>query len=167
VPVLHIVGIDPGLVHTGCVRILIDTESKVINTYHAVVDGIDVQAIGSWCHLVKPAPWIFIEKYVPRSNFGTDERMIKGETALRGSLPDSTLLRNTGIRTVVTPRVLDVLGLTKFKTATHHQDLLSAARIAVLGMMKDTEFNHVLADVVMDHIDGNPWIVRALDHAGA
>ena len=154
---LHIVGIDPGLVHTGCVRILLNPESKMFRTDHHVVDGIDALAVERWVGSVSPSPWIFIEKYVPRSNFGTDERMVKGESLLRQSLPDSVLLRNTGIKAVIKPQLLWVLGLARFSAATHHQDLLSAARIAVLGMMKDPDLNRVLADVVMDHIDGSPW----------
>lgn len=166
-PVSHIVGIDPGLVHTGCVRLLIDQKFKLIHHDHCVVDGIDVNAIGSWAHNVEPSPWIFMEKYVPRSNFGSDERMVKGEQQLRQSLPDSELLRNTGVKTIVTPQILWILGLTKFPQASHHQDLLSAARIAVLGMMKNQDLNRLLADIVMDHIDGHPWTVHPLDHSNA
>jgi hypothetical protein len=70
-----------------------------------------------------------------------------------------TVLDNTGVKKIVKPSVLQVLGAWDFATPTHHQDLRSAARIAVLGMMKDQTMNTLLADVVRDHIDGKPWTI--------
>jgi hypothetical protein len=42
---------------------------------------------------------------------------------------------------------------------TNHQDLRSAARIALLGMAKNEETNGVLASVVSAHLNNNPWTV--------
>lgn len=164
-PVLHIVGVDPGLVHTGCVRLVIDTDDKSIDVSHSVISGYDAKRVAAWIYAdewTDSTPHVFVEKYAPRSNFDTDERMVTGELGLRRSIPDAILLRNMGIKTIVTPKILQVLGLTKFRTASHHQDLLSAARIAVLGMMKNTELNRALSDIVRDHIDGRVWPVMDL-----
>ena len=164
-PILHIVGVDPGLVHTGCVRIVIDTVDRSIDTSHCVINGYDVKRLESWIYAdewTDTAPWIFVERYTPRSHFDTDERMVAGEQELRRRMAGAMLLRNTGIKSIVTPKILQVLGLTKFRTASHHQDLLSAARIAVLGMMKTAELNHALSDIVKDHIDGYAWPVMDL-----
>ena len=158
-PLLHIVGVDPGLVHTGVVGIRIDPDVRAVYTDHAVVSGIDAEAVFLLTRRVAPLPHVFIEKYVPRQHYGTDERMVQGEAALKKAIPKAVFLRNTGVKALVTPQVLSVLGLTRFSTTTHHQDLLSAARIAVLGMMKDPELNRALADVVMDHIDKKAWPV--------
>jgi hypothetical protein len=57
--------------------------------------------------------------------------------------------------------VLEALGAWKFQTTTHHQDLRSAAKIAVLGMMKQEHTNLLLAAIIRDHIDGRPWKVTA------
>ena len=167
-PVLHIVGVDPGLVHTGCVRILIAKEGREIRTAHHLVDGIDGSEVSRWAHLMGPTPDIFIEKYTPRMHFATDERMVKGEAELKRAMPTAALLPNTGVKSIVTPAILHVLGLDAFSTVSHHQDLRSAARIAILGMMKDDTLNRALADIVMDHLDGEPWPVKEIGavHAG-
>jgi hypothetical protein len=41
--------------------------------------------------------------------------------------------------------------------STHHDDLRSAARILVLGMLKNPMLNEVLSDYVRDRIKGRPW----------
>ena len=43
---------------------------------------------------------------------------------------------------------------------THHQDLRSAARIALLGMLRDEQMNRLLADVVRDHLAGETWTIQ-------
>lgn len=54
---------------------------------------------------------------------------------------------------------MNLLGVWKFSTVTHHQDLRSAARIALFGMLKNEETNRLLADVVADHLKGSDWDV--------
>ena len=160
-PVSHIVGIDPGLVHTGVIRLML-SEGE-ITVEHTVVAGLDVAAVEEWVGSLGPWPdRIFIEKYDPRMHYSTDERMVKGEAMLKGALRNSVLLRNTGIKQTVPLAVLSVLGLDSFTTRTHHQDLLSAARIAVLGCMKDPDLNKEVAEAVRDKLDGFPWPVNDL-----
>jgi hypothetical protein len=162
---LHIVGIDPGIVDTGVVRLKFRPQICTLEVSYAVVSGIDAKRIGDWIRLEDEPALVFVEKYRPRSNFGTDQRMVEGERDLRVVLKDATFLNNTGIKAVVKPNILMSMGLWKFRLSTHHQDLRSAARIAVLGMMKDDQGNRVLSDFIVAQLDGDPWTV--IDNGGA
>ena len=146
--ILHIAGVDPGLVHTGVV--ILTLSGTDLEMEHHIVDGIDAPAVADAVGLVDIC---FIEKYRPRMHYGTDDEMVKGEAALKRELPKAVLVNNMGANKVVTPALLKRLGLWDFPT-THHQDLRSAARIAVLGMMKDPRLNRALADRVKTMLDG-------------
>lgn len=154
--VWHIVGIDPGLVHTGVVRLIIG-EGRLTTSY-ALVEGPDATTTRRW---VRDHPInrdrIFVEKYDPRYHYNTDTRMIKAEMDLKKEMKSAKFVRNIGIKQVVTTQVLGQMGLWDFQTTSHHQDLRSAARIAVLGMIKDEELNRVVADLIRDALDGKPW----------
>ena len=172
---VHVIGIDPGLVDTGLVALSLDKGTlsldkgqRTITVQHAVVEGYDVDKIEEWVR-ARPRSEVFAEKYRPRKHLSSDERMVKGEALLKSRLAQGMhlplhLLNNTGVKTTVKPGVLQLLGLWKFSTSTHHQDLRSAARIAVLGMLKHPDMNRLLADVVRDAINGSTW--RVVDHGG-
>ena len=149
---LHVVGIDPGLVHTGVVCIRLNTSNLVLSSTHELFIGPDVQAVKQWVWQIDH-PVVFIEKYRARSHFGTDERMVKAEAEFKRAMQKATLLDNTGVLKIVTQDLLELLGLWKFATPTHHQDLRSAARIAVLGMLRDPEMNGHLARYVKAVLD--------------
>jgi hypothetical protein len=101
-------------------------------------------------------PHVYIEGYRSRSNLAHDKDMLIAVREMQQATKGK-VLNNTGIKKTVKPAVLQLLGAWKFSTPTHHDDLRSAARIAVLGMLK--EHNELLADVVRDHLDGKPWHV--------
>ena len=63
--------------------------------------------------------------------------MIRAEQDLRRVMPDARFLPNMGIKRVITQDLMELLEVWSFTTATHHQDLRAAARIALLGMVKD------------------------------
>lgn len=163
--ITHAIGIDPGLVHTGVVSMEFSPGSKLITVRSEVFDGPDAEAVAQWVEarrvIVHKRPYIYIEKYVPRQHFGTDEKMVKAEAAFTAALPKAKLIRNTGVTNIVTPRVLAMLDVWKFKTTTHHQDLRSAAKILLYGMLKEPMLNQLLADVVRDNLDGTPWEIRS------
>ena len=166
---VHVIGIDPGLVDTGLVALSLSREKRTVTVQHAVVEGYDVDKIEELVR-ARPRSRVFAEKYRPRKHLSSDERMVKGEALLKSRLVQSMhlplhLLNNTGVSTTVKPGVLQLLGLWKFSTATHHQDLRSAARIAVLGMLKDNDTNRLLSDVVRDAINGRPWRVKLSNSA--
>ena len=158
VRVAHVVGIDPGLVHTGCVRMVFDTITKRIDLDHYVVNGLNIVDAAVWVKghgLDEPA--VFIEGYRPRHNLAPDKRMVEAVAALRGALPGAEVLNNMGVTKTVPQPLMALLGAWTWPSVTHHQDLRSAARIALLGMMKDTVLNRLLAGTVEDHLDGRTW----------
>lgn len=162
----HVIGVDPGLVHTGVVRLLFTPESQAITVEHEAVAGPDTAATGRWIRDLQvggpgfnPKPHIFVEGYRPRSHFSTDERMTEAVQNMRREL-DATVLLNTGVKKVVKQPLMELLGVWKFSTSTHHQDLRSAARIALLGMLKNELLNRLLTDVVRAHLAGRPWRVH-------
>lgn len=159
--ITHVVGVDPGLVHTGCVRLVFDPAEKIIRESHAAIAGPNAAAVGAWAwaHGDARNPRVFIEKYQPRSHLAQDAKMAQLQSELRGSMPSATVLLNTGVKKVVRKPLMELLEVWSFPTTTHHQDLRSAARIALLGMLKDPAMNELLADVVRDHLRGSDWHV--------
>ena len=157
----RVVGIDPGLVHTGVVMMEFDPLGQSIRHGWEVIDGPDSVKTEARIIAMSPTGWphkVYIEKYRPRTHLSTDERMVRANTEF-GSLRNSTLLLNYGVKKVVTRRLMELLGVYNFPTPTHHQDLRSAARIALLGMLKDEHHNALLTKIVQSHMDGKDWTV--------
>lgn len=164
---IHVVGIDPGLRDTGVVLLSFNTNARTVTSSALVVDGqalkADVSIIRRWqASLSADAAHVFIEKYVPRPGMSTSPDMLALENLIRVSLTGATLVRNTGVKQVVTPEVLQLLRVWRFNLTTNHDDLRAAARIAVYGMMKDPTLNTLLADVIMAELDGNPWSMEVV-----
>lgn len=166
----HVVGVDPGIVDTGVVRMVFDPIDRLIMLEHKVFTGVNgapapAAKVDGWIwgwldssHAARPVT--FVEGYRPRSHLATDAKMMAAVQEYR-SLAHSTVLPNMGVKKVVRRPLMELLGVWKFSTVTHHQDLRSAARIALLGMMKDGQMNHLLADVVRDHLNGETWEVKS------
>lgn len=158
--VTHVVGVDPGLVHTGVVRLMFSPGLKRVEVQHAAIAGPDVAAVRRFAHS-EPMPRVFIEKYQPRSHLSTDARMTVAVAEMKAAMPGSEVLLNTGVKKVVRKPLMEMLKCWSFPTTTHHQDLRSAARIALYGMLKDEEMNWLLANIVRDHLTGVAWDVDA------
>lgn len=154
---ITIAGIDPGLVHTGVVAMSFDRAVKGVWVYSHVIDGPDVQAVKD---VLDPGAVVFIEGYRARSNFSTDQRMVSAVSDFRKGL-GGTVLQNMGVKKVVKSPLMELLDVWNFNTPTHHQDLRSAARIALLGMLKDDILNKLLTDIVADHLSGEAWDVHS------
>lgn len=159
--VMHVVGIDPGLVHTGVVQMFFFTDEMEISVTSHLVNGFDLKELEFYttCSQRGCSPQIFIEDYVPRSHLTTDRRMVEGVAAIR-KVTRGMVLKNAGVKKVVRRELMDLLGVWSFTTSSHHQDLRSAARIALLGMLKDERMNDLLSTVVRDHLDGRTWLIR-------
>lgn len=155
--VVHVVGVDPGLVHSGVVGLRFNTIDRTLDLDTVLVQGLGVDQIADWS---KVTSQVFIEAYRPRQRLNNDVRMMQAEQALRAALPSAKFIPNMGIKKIVTQELMEMLGVWKFSTTSHHQDLRSAARIALLGMMKSTVMNQVLATVVRDNIDQQTWTIR-------
>lgn len=160
-----VIGVDPGLVHTGIVMLDFDFEKSRLTIDHQTVDGLDSAAARMAVEFMvdKRKPYstldIFIEWYRPRSGFSTDERMVQANSDFRRDL-EGHLLRNTGVKKIVTKELMELAGVWSFSTSTHHQDLRSAARIALLGMLLDPVLNKVLYIFATNNTDGRNWNVR-------
>ena len=158
-----VIGVDPGLVHTGIVILDFRPGMRHLVVSHRVVDGLDsATARAELSDMTNGRQFalldIFIEKYTPRSGFQQDERMVQANADFQRDL-QGKLLRNTGVKKVVTQELMELCHCWSFGTKTHHQDLRSAARIALLGMMLDDTLNQVLYTYVTDNIDGRKWNV--------
>ena len=143
-----IMGIDPGLVHTGVVVLELTTD---LTSLGHVVDGIDHQEIVRLVREHKP-DHVFVEAYRPRSNFQQDPKMGEGINILKTMLSCKTIL-NTGVKQVITKELMQLLKVWTFDLKSNHQDLRSAARIALYGMVKDEELNRLLTTVVINRLD--------------
>lgn len=159
--VTHFAGLDPGIVHTGAVKLLFDSVAREIKVYHRAFAGCPANDIFEWVYdpPENPFPQVFIEKYRPKQSFKENEKMLEAMGDLRKCFKLAKVLDNGGVKKVVPKRLLELVGCWDFATPTHHQDLRSAARILLLGMMKDDESNQLLAWVVLDHLTGKTWTV--------
>ncbi len=166
-----ILGIDPGLVHSGLVMFCFSTVHYAFYVESRVVPGIldkkgkrqvDIEGIKEAAEELLKAigqanfDRVFIEDYRPRSNFENDSRMSTAVSDLR-KIPNAHVLSNTGTVKLVKPALMKLLGVWTFSTTTHHQDLRAAARIALLGMFKEPELNILIGNFVSDSLSGNPW----------
>lgn len=151
-----IVGIDPGLRDTGYVVFDFYPDSRHFNLYRHVLNGIDALRIGRFIESHNPQH-VFVEAYRPRSHFEQDQRMVEGIANLRREIPGMTSIVNTGVKQVVPREIMDVFNVWTFSLKSNHQDLRSAARIALYGMLKNPELNRLVTDVVVGSLDGNPW----------
>ena len=132
-----VIGVDPGIVHSGMILLDFEVEQRQLTVDHAVIDGTDSQAARAVAEVwAGPRPYstldIFIEQYRPRSGFSVDQQMMSANTDFRRDL-GGKLLRNMGVKKVVTKELLELLHVWTFGTRTHHQDLRSAADPAGLG----------------------------------
>lgn len=161
---VSVVGVDPGIVHTGIVAATFYPDDHRISVAYSALAGDKAPAhaglIRHTCFtLPTTAPTgVFVEAYRERgTSYGTNVPMRELLAEIRRQMPEVTIVDNTGVKKVVKPALLKLLGLWKFEQTTHHQDLEAAARILVFGMLKDPELNELLADVLLDTINGNPW----------
>jgi hypothetical protein len=172
-PIYNITGIDPGLVDTGVVDLHFDTNNKrlyreieVFRAGPVTLSSSEIpRLIKAWQVQHPPmsvsSRHCFIEGYRPRAHLGTDKRMAELvrdiQTKTKGKV-----LANTGIKSVVKKDLLIMLNCWQFGLPTHHDDLRSAARILVLGMLKDPVLNEVVATFVRDYLDGVQWEISTV-----
>nr|DAL38053.1 MAG TPA_asm: hypothetical protein [Caudoviricetes sp.] len=102
----------------------------------------------------------FIEAYRTRSSFGGDARMFALVTDIKRSLPRSKTIQNFGVKKVIKQPLMELLDLWKFDMKTNHQDLRSAARIALLGMVKEDVLNKIVFDMIEADKAGHPWKIE-------
>jgi Holliday junction resolvasome RuvABC endonuclease subunit len=160
-----VIGIDPGLVDSGIVVLEFHPAREQVVAQCAAIatDYDDLETTAQMVYsalsdmLAEPLPneaYIFIEAYRERGQtYGTNSKMRELLSALRTVLPKAVVLDNMGVKKVITPQMMKALDLTGFPR-TNHDDIQSAARIALLGMVKDDELNAVLYRVLRAAADG-------------
>lgn len=169
----HVIGVDPGLVHTGLVHFTFDADHRaVMIDTEVIVTSLDSRGeldldqaaadVKAWVYAQQGRTLadIYIEGYKPRHNYGTNSKMIVLVGKVHHILAMSRVLLNTGVKKVVKRPLMELLGVWSFTTVTHHQDLRSAARIALLGMLKQESTNRLLTQIVKDHLAGDTWSVH-------
>jgi hypothetical protein len=142
------------------VSLRFEPTAETLRIKHIVVPDPPAYRVQAWINAQSwPFPKVYIEQYRTRQRLNTDTRMVQLEQDLRRTLSGATFLPNMGIKRVITKELMEMLTLWTWSTVTHHQDLRSAARIALLGMVKDDDTNQLLADVVRASLNGRPWTV--------
>lgn len=157
-------GIDPGLIHTGIVTAVWDTTAKSTHIHTSLVAGCDPADIAVHLPLGGTGTRIWVEDYRVRSSFNTDAAMLKAVQALKAYKPSIQLLNNMGVKKIVTRDLMEVFQLWAFNTPTHHQDLRSAARIMLYGMLKTDALNGVITQALLDRLDGHEWNINKEEH---
>ena len=163
-----IIGIDPGLVDTGVVRFTFYQGPQRVTISSAVLPKFDPDkspfVIRDWIrdemvHIRTGRPHIFIEAYRPRPGMASNVKMTDMQRSLTTAMPAAKLVNNTGIKQVITQELMELFHVWRFGMATHHQDLRSAARIALYGAVKNPALNMYVSDVVRDR---NDWCFDVL-----
>lgn len=150
-----VVGIDPGIVNTGIIIYFICPQERLVILKHTAIEGCKTEDIFSFLSKnlavsdARPWTYMFVEAYRPRSHFDTDARMGAAVNEIKKMGPEIYALDNSGVKNVVSRALLELLHSWSFTTKSNHQDIRSAARIAVLGMLKNEHLNQLLADIVM------------------
>jgi hypothetical protein len=154
VSIITLVGIDPGIVDTGAVTFSLDPERLTLDVSAEKLLGSDPEPIEEYVKRnTRGRTVTFVEAYRDRGTvFNTHGTMRQIEAALRRSLPGVEILDNTGVKKVVTKPLMQLLNCWDFPTVTHHQDLRSAARIALYGGLKNQEINWLLTQIVMKQL---------------
>ena len=159
---LQVFGIDPGIVHTGLVELNWDFHNQELRINARSVDGITEQSVIELQKRIKQCMWrksnIIVEEYRPKSHFSTDTKMVEGQAMLKLRLPSAKIINNSGVKSIVTKELLQLLDLYDWPT-THHNDLRSAARIALLAMLRDERANNRLAKFVETALNNKAAII--------
>ena len=146
-----LVGIDPGVIHTGIIVSEINPHVKEVTNSTFLMEGCPVMTIRDTLRNFRSTA-TFIEGYRPRSNLHHDRQMQEFVSYLNFHLPNSIALDNMDSKNVVKNDLLKLFKLYSFSTRSHHQDLRSAARIMLFGALKQNDTNALIADVVRDTI---------------
>lgn len=159
---MKLIGIDPGIVDTGAVCLTLDEDQCQVTVDWLTINKATLvtgpQLLTEWIDCNKMGlAGVFVEKYNPRPGMPTNSKMVELEHAIRSAIPFAKFINNMGIKQIITRELMELFGVWHFTQVTHHQDLRSAARIALYGAVKDDQLNEVIADVVHAKLYGKSW----------
>ena len=168
--VIRVVGVDPGIVSPAAVlyqfnlltkRVVVLTSSVRVGTDLASrLVALQKKRLQKYYSTVTfwnethQFDHVFIEGYRSRSNFTTDrpmqEQVVEFKTNYSKVSNNTKVLDNMGIHNVVRPKLFRLMGGFNLDRdrKTHHDDIQSAAKIALFGMIKDQELNMLLSEIV-------------------
>lgn len=147
------IGVDPGLVNQGVIVIHYSEDPHTPVIVQPYLVGSEEEDLTALLHTLvdEHAPeQIFVEKFAVNRAHPTSAKMAGRVHAI---VHNSTWKRrvktisNTHIKSVVNKPWLALFKLDAFKTKSHHNDLLAAARILLLGIIR--EYPAVAMDVLV------------------
>lgn len=158
-----LIGVDPGVVDTGAVAIYLDASVMTIQVEFSRLPGSDAAIVKDFIDgvllaapSVTPAA-VFVEAYRDRGTvFGQHSVMRALEHEIKQRVPAARILDNTGVKKIITPGLMQLFDVWTFNVPTHHQDLRSAARIALYGGVKNDDINQLLTKYVVDKLRLKP-----------
>lgn len=151
---IEIVGIDPGLVHTGLVHMMLDTEASTLSHTEVLYDGMPEEEIADYVRGLPALAHVYMEAYRTRSAWNSDPEMQAGIARIKKAAPRVEIVTNMGVKKVVTNELMKLLGVYTFSQKSHHQDLRSAARIGLMGALKVEPFNRALYKIATKKLEG-------------
>ena len=151
---IEIVGIDPGLVHTGLVHMMLDTEANTLSHTEVLYDGMPEEEIADYVRGLPALAHVYMEAYRTRSAWNSDPEMQAGIARIKKTAPRVEIVTNMGVKKVVTNELMKLLGVYTFSQKSHHQDLRSAARIGLMGALKVEPFNRALYKIATKKLEG-------------
>lgn len=166
-----VIGVDPGLRTTGLVMFLPRTHhsleilSLAVDHSNPKDEGLIAEEIQQALMRLKDEArfrtsfhsfHVAMEDFRPRPGMSTTSAMISVIALVKTLLKQTpefkvSTLNNMGIKKVVRPATLKLLGLDKWETSTHHDDLTSAARIALFHHIKEGRSEGWLFNEVLQH----------------
>lgn len=158
-------GVDPGLVHTAAVSLILLPEVRQFAVEFTVVDGVDDKAMDqleAFLDRRSDRGELFVEDYRARQHYSTDIEMIRAVNRIESRF-GATLVNNSGMHKVFRPALLVMLHLHKMPT-TNHRDLQAAGRILLAGMAKNRDHNMLLAQLVHDNLLEDQSLTWTLKH---
>lgn len=163
------IGIDPGRVHTGCVALEFHIPAQTIDVTCLVINSVDVRQVRDFVE-GWPDASLFIEDYNPSNYAREDKLMSEALGRLKAEFPpsDNPIVKyvdNAGVNTIIPTEVQKLFGVHRFPVSTHHNDLNSAGKIALLGMVQDKNgvLRNLVSTVIKDSLIGFPW--KVVQHA--
>ena len=151
---IEIVGIDPGLVHTGLVHMMLDTEADTLSHTEVLYDGMPEEEIADYVRGLPALAHVYMEAYRTRSAWNSDPEMQAGIARIKKAAPRVEIVTNMGVKKVVTNELMKLLEVYTFAQKSHHQDLRSAARIGLMGALKVEPFNRALYKIATTKLEG-------------
>lgn len=156
-----LVGVDPGIVHTGVVALTLQPVERRVTVDSRIIYGADINSLVISVRAIAPV-WsrMYVEGYRDRGTVNQmNNKMRVFEQEIRREWRKAQILENMGVKKIVTTPMMKAFGVWKMPH-TNHRDLQAAARIALFGAIKQKdqpELNRIIYEYLTDYRGGRPW----------